>query len=172
MRTRRGSTAGVIGAIAVALVLSLAGGAATAKKNKVIKLVADLSAANEVPPNPSGSGTANVKLKKKQKKVCFNITFQGIEDPNAGHIHQGATGVDGPIVVPLFGGAVGSPSPIKGCVDSTKKLIKQIAKNPNGFYVNLHTPTLPDGAIRGQLHKQGGSSGNGGNNGGGGGYTY
>jgi CHRD domain len=36
-------------------------------------------------------------------------------------------------------------------VKAKKKLIKKIQNDPNGWYVNLHTPDFEAGAIRGQL---------------------
>ena len=35
--------------------------------------------------------------------------------------------------------------------DQKLQVIKSIKNNPNNWYVNLHTPDFPDGAIRGQL---------------------
>ena len=169
MHRRRGLTAVLIGAISTALVLAVVGGAFAAKN---VKLTANLNGANEIPPaDPDGSGTAKVKLKKKKKEVCFDITFQNIQNPVAGHIHKGAADVNGPIKVLFFENAAGVPSPISDCVDARKKLIKKIAKRPKNWYVNLHTPDFPDGAIRGQLGGSGGG-GSGGGGGGGGGLPY
>jgi len=60
----------------------------------------------------------------------------------------GASGANGPVVVPL------DPKTINGAnagVSATAALAKQIAANPAGFYVNIHTPAAPGGALRGQL---------------------
>jgi hypothetical protein len=169
MKTRKGVAVAIASAVAIALVLSLVGGAFAGKKT--VKVSADLSAQEEVPPSgTAGTGTADLKLKKKKKKVCFNISFQGLSSPTtASHIHKGDPGVNGEIKVELFTGA--QTSPVEGCVHASKGTIKKIAKHPKKYYVNVHTSDFPAGEIRGQLHKgSGGGSSGGGGGGGGGGY--
>jgi len=154
MQRRRGIAAIIVGAISMALVLSLAGGAASAKKKKVVKLKSDLSGQQEVPPaDPDGSGTAKFKLKKHKKKVCYDIRFSGIQDPFVAHIHPGAEGVNGPPLITLFEDTA-FPSPQKACVEAKKSDIKDISKHPKQYYVNLHNDDFPGGAIRGQLEKK------------------
>jgi CHRD domain/LPXTG cell wall anchor motif len=117
-------------------------------------LTATLTGEVEVPGpgDPDGTGTARITLREGQ--VCFNLTWDNIGGANQGHIHQGAPGVAGPIVVPLF--EVPDPLPPgqnsqEGCVDAEAAVIDAIRQNPAGYYVNVHTPELPKGAIRGQL---------------------
>jgi hypothetical protein len=118
-------------------------------------LQASLKGKDEVPgPGAAAntSGKADFKLKKKKRKICFTIIHKlSPDDPLRGHIHAGAAGVAGDIVVTLFDGATGRPSPISGCVKTSKSLIKQIKKTPEAFYCNLHSAAFPNGAIRGQL---------------------
>ena len=161
MHRRRGPFAALVGAIAVALVFGLVGGAVAGKKKKTVKLIGpNMNGQVEVPlGDPDGSGNSKFKLKKHKKQVCFDITFQGIDDPLAGHIHKGDEGVAGPIVVPLFEGDTGVPSPISDCVKAKKRLIKQIGKRPGDFYVNIHNEAFPPGALRAQLQKKGGGGG-------------
>jgi hypothetical protein len=172
MNRRRGLLAAIVGAISIVLVFALIGGAAAGKKKKkTVKLIGpNMNGQVEVPPgDPDGSGDSSFKLKAKKKQICFNITFQGIDNPMAGHIHEGDEGVAGPIVVPLFESDTGLPSPISDCVKAKKSLIKQIGKKPRDFYVNIHNEAFPAGALRAQLQKKGGgggSSGGGGDSGG------
>ena len=152
MYKRRGLMAGIVAAISIALAFSLAGGA-VAKKKKTVKLTSALSGQQEVPAaDPDGSGEATFKLKKKKKQVCYDISFQGIQDPFVAHIHPGAEGVNGPPLITLFEDTA-FPSPQKACVEAEKSDIKQIIKKPGDFYVNLHNDEFPAGAIRGQLEK-------------------
>lgn len=170
MHRRRGLLAVIVGAISIVLVFALVGGAAVGKKKrKTVKLFApDMIGAVDVPPgDPDGSGEASFKLKKTKKRICFNISFQGIDNPTDGHIHKGDPGVAGAIVVPLFTGTPGLPSPISDCVKAKKSLIKQIAKHPGDFYVNIHNEAFPGGALRDQLQKKSGGGSSGGGGGGG-----
>lgn len=120
-------------------------------------LVADLKGNKEVPGpgDPNGKATAEVTLKPKRKRVCFEIEFKRIEAPAAGHIHKGGKSVAGPVKVTLFERPNGASSPVEGCAKNVKrKLIRRIRRHPGGWYVNLHNAEFPDGAIRGQLKKE------------------
>jgi hypothetical protein len=109
---------------------------------------AALSGANEVPAgDPDGDGLARVRLNHGQGRVCFAITVRKIDPVTAAHIHIGAAGTNGPVVVDFAG-------QLHGCVEGVDKdLIQAIRQNPSGYYVNVHTGEYPDGAVRGQLHK-------------------
>ncbi|MQA75621.1 MAG: CHRD domain-containing protein, partial [Solirubrobacterales bacterium] len=152
MHRRRALAAAIITVVATALVVAGASQAgAPSKAKKTVKLTANLSGQNEIPPaDPNGSGRANVKLKTKKGRACFDIRFEGIGDAIMAHIHKGGPDVNGDIKVPFFEDMQGVSSPAKGCVDVKKGLLKKIAKKPNGWYVNVHTEEFPNGAIRGQ----------------------
>ena len=118
-----------------------------------ISLTATLLGENEVPPaDPDGSGAAVVTLNSGQGVVCFEISVSNIALPATGaHIHEGAAGVNGGIVVSLTPPDESGTS--SGCVEADRGLIKDIRKDPAGYYVNVHTTEYPSGAIRGQLSK-------------------
>lgn len=70
------------------------------------------------------------------------------------HIHRGAAGVNGPIVVDLLvGGIVFDPvsRSAAGTLTIDPALAEEIAGNPAGFYVNVHTTDAPNGFARAQL---------------------
>jgi hypothetical protein len=149
MHRRKGLRAAIVGVISIALVVGVVGGALAANSTVSAKLSG--KAEEPGPGDDDGSGEAVLNLKKKKKKISFNISFEGIQNPVAGHIHKGTKKVDGPIKVPLFTEEAGVQSPVSGTVKAKKKLIKKIKTDPNGWYVNLHTPDFEAGAIRGQL---------------------
>ena len=113
-------------------------------------LTAKLAGSEEVAPaDTDGKGTATVTTDDEKNTVCFKLSYSGIGDPTAAHIHKAAKGKNGKIVVPLFeDGDVKK----RGCVRDVKaSLVKQIAAKPASFYVNVHNQEFPEGAIRGQL---------------------
>ena len=67
----------------------------------------------------------------------------------AAHVHTGTAGTLGGIVVPLR--APGENGLASGCVSAARATVAQILRNPAAYYVNVHTPTFPGGAVRGQL---------------------
>jgi len=149
MHRRKGFTAAIVGVISIALVVGVVGGALAANSTVSAKLSGQ--AEEPGPGDDDGSGEAVLNLKKKTKKISFNITFEGIQNPVAGHIHKGTKRVAGPIKVTLFENRAGVPSPVSDTVKAKKKLIKKIQNDPKGWYVNLHTEDFSAGAIRGQL---------------------
>jgi len=138
------------GAEATADANTSAGGSATGSN---VNLGAQLAGANEVPGpgDPDGTGTAAVTVDMANSQVCYTLAVQNITLPAmAAHIHRGAAGVAGPVVVPLdlVPDASGNAT---SCVKADSALLNEIATNPAGFYVNVHTSDFPDGAERGQL---------------------
>lgn len=116
-------------------------------------LFATLTGAAEVPGpgDPDGSGIALIRLNQGQEEICYDIAVSGITLPATGaHIHVGDATEFGPVVVGLTPpDATGTSS---GCVAAPAELIKAIRKNPEEYYVNVHTlPLYGAGAVRGQL---------------------
>jgi hypothetical protein len=114
-------------------------------------LTAAMTAAEETPPGPDGgAGTGKFTIDEAAGAFCYEVTWNDkTGEPNNGHIHRGKKGSPGPVVINL-GALPGTP---KDCVKADAAVLKEIAANPEGFYVNLHTNRYPTGAIRGQLQK-------------------
>jgi CHRD domain-containing protein len=110
-----------------------------------------LRGANEVPnaADPNGIAIAIVLVIPQRSEVCYLIkqeNFQGTIV--AAHIHKAPRGSNGPVVVPL---AAPTDGLSKGCVTVAQALAQDIAANPRGYYVNIHSTVFPAGAARGQL---------------------
>jgi hypothetical protein len=96
--------------------------------------------------DPDGDGTATVTLNAATGEACWEIAVSGIDQPAAAHIHRGTAAVVGPVVVPF-----GRTFQARGCAMADAAVIREIMAAPADFYVNVHNPTYPEGAIRGQL---------------------
>lgn len=99
---------------------------------------------------PAGTGTATVRVRRNQGQVCYSIQAQNLTLPAAAsHIHRGAAGANGPVVVTFRPpNASGASS---GCASASRALVAQLLANAAGYYVNVHTTEFPGGAVRGQL---------------------
>jgi hypothetical protein len=124
--------------------------AATVKKAVSQTYAVKMTGAAETPAGaPGGTAKAVVTLSTKTGKVCWTFTsLSGVSVPTAAHIHIGAAGTAGNIVLPL---STGATFLTKGCVPASATLISAIAANPHGYYVNIHNMQYPGGAVRAQL---------------------
>lgn len=129
--------------------------------------IARLLGANEVPVapattagDPDGTGAAAVSFEiidatvpDTGAEVCWDLSYSGIAGtPAAAHVHRGAAGANGPVVVPLFPPALGATA-ATGCAAVDPTLVTEITTTPANFYVNVHNAEFPGGAVRGQLAK-------------------
>jgi CHRD domain len=110
---------------------------------------ATLTAAQEIPkqavkaPAALGAFTATVS----GNTLKWKLTFSKLSGPaTAAHIHLGAKGTAGNVLVPLCGPC---KSGVSGSVKLTAALKKEFTKHL--LYVNVHTAKNPAGEIRGQL---------------------
>lgn len=140
-------------ALAVAVVVpTLAGGALILAAGTAFAapdtLTAKLSSANEAGGGAATlTGTATVTVDASSGQVCAKVT-SNVTGAVAMHIHKGAAGVNGPVTVPLDVKSINGASI---CATATATVASAIAADPAGYYVNIHTPAKPAGALRGQL---------------------
>ena len=153
-----------------------------------VTLTSTLSAAAEVPPagqqgNPAGAleagatgGLSVVMVPSGGGAYKADFTFSvanlikaGVLPAPldsgsvivAGHIHSGAAGTAGPVLVPL---PISQQAPLVSPTGSVTLTIANVAvsadaanailANPGAFYFNLHSALNPAGVVRGQLVKQ------------------
>jgi hypothetical protein len=100
------------------------------------------------PGDPDGFGVAVLVIDVERSRLCFGLRVRGIAPATAAHIHIGAKGVAGSVVVTLTPPTSGLS---QGCVTVDQGLLAQIVENPDQHYVNVHNADFPAGALRGQL---------------------
>ena len=136
----------VLAAVVAAVLVALPATAAKKKPPEYDRL-APLIGSQEAPTagDPDGYGAAD-----------FRIIAAGISQVQAAHIHKAPVGQAGDIVVDLFsfkGKNQTVPPRISGCAKTTTAIAKDIARNSDDYYVNVHNADFPGGALRGQLSK-------------------
>lgn len=138
----------VVAAIAAASVLGTTAGAAQENTGKRFNVT--LEGENEVPNtgDPDGTGQATVRINSGQGQLCYTLAVSGIAPATAAHIHEAPKGAAGPVVFPLKAPTSGKS---EGCISITREQAKELAKNPDDYYVNVHNAEFPGGALRGQL---------------------
>jgi hypothetical protein len=100
-------------------------------------------------------GFASAFVRAAGDRLRYSLTWTGITAPTLGHIHEGKTGVNGPVRIGLFGSAVpAGVFAVSGQVaDADPAVVRTVTSTPSQFYVNLHTAEFKDGAARGQLFR-------------------
>jgi len=124
-------------------------------------LGAVLSASQETPPTTTpGFGNATVTFDATRANITVTITVANLGSPiNNFHIHEGAAGVAGPVVINLIGlGGTFNNGTMTGTFPVASDVAQRMVQNPGNFYVNVHTVAFPGGAIRGQLAFNNGGS--------------
>ncbi|MFN2238121.1 MAG: CHRD domain-containing protein [Thermoanaerobaculia bacterium] len=98
------------------------------------------------PGDQDGLGFADFVL--KGTTLEYSIAVFNIEPPTAMHIHAGERGVPGGVVVgfPAFTGNVNV-----GMMEIPQSLATALEQNPTAFYLNVHTASFSNGAVRGQV---------------------
>jgi hypothetical protein len=164
----------VLSAVALTgLVLVAASGAVSANA-PVTVFRAELTGDQEVPPTGSaGTGTLMLKLTDNGTRLHFRLKADGVSRITQSHIHIGAPGTIGPVVVFFF-----APTPntadkavtgddfevagVRTAADFNLPAGVTFADflanlKDGGTYVNIHSPTFPGGEIRGQIKPVGDS---------------
>jgi hypothetical protein len=126
----------------------------------------NLLPSNENPPitnaESSARGTAVITINSQANTVDFNVSLNSFPTTStltAAHIHPGAAGVNGGVLIGTGLTAANAPSlssgsatfTFTGVPESQGGQVAQILANPQNFYFNVHTSANPSGVLRGQL---------------------
>jgi hypothetical protein len=133
---------------------------------------AHLTGGEEVPPVATrGTGQAALSVSDDRSEVRYKLLVANVKNMTQAHIHCGAAGVNGPVVVFLFG-LVPDGETLNGilaqgsftaeniivrpdsaaCPGGVADLEGLLAKMEAGMtYVNVHTLQYPGGEVRGQI---------------------
>jgi hypothetical protein len=146
--------------IFAALTLSPYDLASMASAQEPMTVIVNLTGNEEVPPvQTEATGVAEF-TPMGMDSIGYSINATNIEGVTAGHIHQGAKGENGPVVVTLFkydtpmnevseNGTI-TADKLEGPM-AGKQVSDLAAAGANGtLYVNIHTEMNPNGEIRGQ----------------------
>jgi len=113
-----------------------------------LSIAADgLSGDQEVPAvSTKAMGKSSIKI-ASDKSVTGGVTYEGM-NATAAHIHQGAAGANGPVIVPLN---KTSDNAFSAPADAKLSDAQYDAYKAGGLYVNVHSAAHPGGEIRMQL---------------------
>ena len=157
-----------VGLVLIALTLATAPVAAATS----FRFVSPLNSDEEVPPNDStATGFASFVISDDEQSVTYRLIVANINDVTQSHIHCGAPGVNGPVVVFLFGfdpvgvtengilaegtftdaNVIDRPDSLAcpGGIANLDDLIEKI--RTGNAYTNVHTIAIPGGEIRGLI---------------------
>jgi hypothetical protein len=138
-------------------------------------LVAELDGRQEVPAqgnsrrivgDANGRGEAYVfGIDGDPETLCYLLMVEKIQlvpvgSGIAAHIHFGQRGENGPVVAALAGPEDGNAADCLSEGEAGKfplhpaagsGIVQDILNHPDDYYINVHNPDFPGGAVRGQL---------------------
>jgi hypothetical protein len=163
---------GVAAAMLMAFVAACDGDSPTRPSSETARFTAQLSPTNEVPPvtGPESTATGTVTIEFAIGRdaggaitsAVASFQMQAANFPltstiTMAHIHRGAVGVNGLVVVDtgvstgLFPLAAGAGSLSRSGISVTPAIAQEILSNPAAFYFNIHSSLNTNGVLRGQL---------------------
>jgi hypothetical protein len=102
------------------------------------------------PGDPDGEGGVFVTLGRNSGTFCFFANAANISPPlTAVQLHRGLRGQAGQVIQDLHGPS--TDPHVSGCFNLGRDLIRDMSKNRNNYYIDIHNQEFPDGALRGQL---------------------
>ena len=151
--------------LAVVLVLGLAASVSGVAGHAVARPTCSGRTRSRV-ADPDGRGSARSTIDVADREVCFDIRFDGAGTPNRGHIHSGAAGINGGIVVAVLrpqsartanrrGHETSSgTTPCVGCVTAAPDAPAADRREPGCVLRQPPQRPLPGRSVRGQLARR------------------
>ena len=120
---------------------------------EVITFQLSISGDQEVPGPGDADGRASgtLSIDDTTNLISWSITYSNIVNPAAMHIHTGAAGEGGGVLVPLNVEMGGEAGTLVGSTSGDAASVMAILASPSDYYVNIHNGDFRSGAIRGQL---------------------
>jgi CHRD domain len=135
---------------AIVVLLGLLGAAGCATTPRTPALCAELRGAGPDSDALDPAATGSARLEFEGPTIRFRVrTSPDLGKVVATHLHEGASGVNGPMVHELNPGFTGES--FEGSTVVPPALASAVLANPSGYYFKLHSLKWPGGAIRGQL---------------------
>jgi hypothetical protein len=140
-------------AVPAIFALVVAGSVSARSQATTIRIAAAMNSGDERPAptgdvaNARGAFTATVTKTDSGASLSWTLTFTNMSGPaTAAHIHTGARGTPGPVVVPLCAPCTSGAS---GTANINETVLGAI--QGDRAYVNVHTRQNPAGEIRDQV---------------------
>ena len=120
---------------------------------EVITFQLSISGDQEVPGpgDEDGQASGTLSIDDATNLISWSFTYSNIASPAAMHIHTGAAGVGGGVLIPLNVEMGGEPGTLVGSTTGDAANVMAILASPSDYYVNIHNADFRPGAIRGQL---------------------
>eukprot|EP00957_Ditylum_brightwellii_P162752 12393741-Ditylum_brightwellii.AAC.1 len=126
---------------------------------KCQRFVTTLRGNEEVPiVNTNGQCKGSLRLSANKNRLTYRIGCEGLTGaPHAAHIHQGAAGINGNVVIPLVLTGEKNGRVVEGSIRSRDIGDKEFKNLVSLFfageaYFNIHTIENPSGEVRGQIN--------------------
>ena len=140
-----------------ALVAAVAVASSTSAQAQT-SFISFLNGAQEAPAPVStpAFGNGTVLLNAARTQITINLTFQGLLAPiTIAHIHNGAFGVGGPVILDIreliTTSNMGTAGTIVNATLNVNAVQAQVLLAGNGYF-NIHTERFGGGEIRGQIN--------------------
>jgi hypothetical protein len=101
-----------------------------------------------------GAAHGTLSIDSETGRIVWGLYYDGIAAPTAMHIHRGAAGESGGVIIPLNVESKLGDGALTGTVTGELDAVGEILAAPESFYINIHNGDFRGGALRAQLGKR------------------